>query len=80
MGAFFGDCIMITISAIKTYMENEVCDNYENPNFSAEIEEINMTKLAENACYYFDDYELPNYDIPEKYFDLALVVVDSFAS
>ena len=64
---------------IHSHMESEILDNYENPTFPAGSEEINTTELAENACYFFDDYELPNYDIPERYFEIALVVVDSFA-
>lgn len=34
-------------------------------------DEINCTRLAENACEHFDAYE--GDDIPERFFELALI-------
>lgn len=42
-------------------------EEYRDP----ETDEINMTRLAEDACQHFDAYEDDN--IPERFFEIALI-------
>ena len=61
-----------TNGRIDAYMTAEIVDN----------EGVNMTELAENACYHFNDYTItsahdkPLMYIPERYFEIAFTVFE----
>ena len=51
---------------IKTYMRNNLEYFVDNACF-----DVNATLLAEDAAEYFEDYVNDDYDIDEKYFEIA---------
>lgn len=51
---------------VKQYMQEEI-EKFRDP----QTGEVNTTFLAEDACSFFDAYE-----IPREYFDWALEVVE----
>lgn len=57
---------MATKREIKAYMRGCLAEHIDR------CDEVNATGLAEDACANFDDYGVPpNYDIPERYFEVA---------
>ena len=65
---------MTEIARIRRYM-NLVKDDYRDPITG----EVNATRLAEDACMFFDDYgPPPDFDVPEKYYEVAAGVSDDW--
>ena len=58
---------------IQHYMMAEIADHVD-----ALTGEVNSTTLAEDACQHFDAYEGADYSIPDKFFDIALLVGEAY--
>ena len=54
---------------IKRYMQANVEDLVD-----WKTNEVNMTTLAEDACSHFHDYENDDFEINQRYFDIAYEV------